>query len=427
MMEGNRTSPTAMSTKPSSLLSFPSSLVLKQMKECGGGRGVFATEFIRAGSVILTETPFLTVPTDRAPHETSHAALVRLVLQLQGEDAGDASRIFLNEALRVLHPTSLSDLNVEDLEKSRFILKATVAALRKGAPPQVLSFTNDDMILRLLLAMQFNAFDSGLYCKLSMINHGCRPNCSKFTPTLMLDSSENLSKSEIVACRDIHPGEEITISYISPAERSLTSRQSILSEQHFFTLDPTFDAVIDTPKDERLEGLLDELDREFHNLGTDRAANMLHLDRAKDALQLCLESETCVFIKTRAHTHLCNVCFTVTSSSTSSSGDTSVTAHPGNDSDAAVVSKEVLIGTIITLVRSCHALAFELHPLFLPPEHHDVAKVLNDYAQGIAFLLSHDAKALYAAFPHTMGRFALATREEFKAKKRAASIKALYN
>lgn len=104
---------------------------------------------------------------------------------------------------------------------------------------------------------------------------------------------------------------------------------------------PTFDSAIDTPNNLRLEGLLDALELEIRTPGANFAAHMGQLDRAKDALQLCLAGETCVFIRARAHVHLCNACFAVTSTSTPASGGANVTAHPGNESDAAVVSEEV--------------------------------------------------------------------------------------
>lgn len=41
---------------------------------------------------------------------------------------------------------------------------------------------SDDELLRLLLGMQMNAFESGVYIELAMLNHSCRPNCTKLTP-----------------------------------------------------------------------------------------------------------------------------------------------------------------------------------------------------------------------------------------------------
>ena len=136
---------------------------------------MFATEFIRTGAIILTESPFLAIPTDRTPTETLHEALARTVLQLLSDNIANADNEIFKEALRVLHPVSLVDISTDALQDARVTMKETVATLRQGASVGRSTMISDDDVLRILLAMQFNAFGSGLYCQLSMINHGKHP------------------------------------------------------------------------------------------------------------------------------------------------------------------------------------------------------------------------------------------------------------
>lgn len=74
-----------------------------------------------------------------------------------------------------------------------------------------------------------NCEGSGLYRKQSACNHSCQPNAE-------VEFLNNNHKLTLRALEDIHPGEEITISYISECHRARSrhSRQKYLKENYLF-------------------------------------------------------------------------------------------------------------------------------------------------------------------------------------------------
>lgn len=121
---------------------------------------------------------------------------------------GGAAADLVRQQLAVLHPQELGDLDEGTVERCYQTHAEALTKLCEG--PTGAGVSRADA-LRLLLACQFNGFRSGLYCRLAMINHHCNPNCAKFTP----DAGGPAALSEIVAVRDIEPGEEIVISCVA--------------------------------------------------------------------------------------------------------------------------------------------------------------------------------------------------------------------
>lgn len=81
----------------------------------GGGRGVYATALLRAGTLVMREVPVLTLPKDSstdggpaAGHESEglHLALARSLLQL--DDSHHREKVL--EEVEQLYPQHLSDL-----------------------------------------------------------------------------------------------------------------------------------------------------------------------------------------------------------------------------------------------------------------------------------------------------------------------------
>jgi hypothetical protein len=182
----------------------------------GGGRGVFASRDIRAGTIVMAEAPCLDIDVDAEEESQSlHVALARYVLAVlyapSAQGVSDdsppcATRVDMEtEALRakveVLHPRQLADVPAHHLEPWLEENRAVIARVALDDSDEARATA-----ARVLLKCRFNAFGSGLYCTLAMINHHCRPNCTKFSP------KAGWSHSEIVAVVDIAQGEELTIS-----------------------------------------------------------------------------------------------------------------------------------------------------------------------------------------------------------------------
>jgi len=88
---------------------------------------------------------------------------------------------------------------------------------------------NHDVFFRLVCALHFNGFATGVYLHLAMINHSCAPNCVKW------GARDGIAHSEVRATRFIKAGEEITVSYLVPAMRSKDARHRALNGQFQFT------------------------------------------------------------------------------------------------------------------------------------------------------------------------------------------------
>eukprot|EP00854_Cymbomonas_tetramitiformis_P008363 gene8363-9941_t len=197
----------------------------------GGGRGVFAKQDIRA------EHPAITVPDDRGEAESLHGAMTRQVIQSE-------HRVKLLASMAVLHPTALKSLPQAQLTLAR---EQHAHELKSLADKQTLEpRLNEEEVLLVYLKMQMNAFYSGLYLNMAMINHACRPNCIKFSPKSISTGVERqgadcaaVAYSEARAVDDISAGEEITWSYLHPPEQSHLSRQRLFQEQHYCDLGPS--------------------------------------------------------------------------------------------------------------------------------------------------------------------------------------------
>jgi hypothetical protein len=111
-----------------------------------------------------------------------HAATVRAILQ-----SVQRSRILAH--CSSLCPLSLVDVSQEVLAMLYEVHAHTLdmlvdadAAGRGGQEGAVAAERlSTEQLLRLLLAVQMNAFQSGVYLRLAMVNHSCWPNCVKLT------------------------------------------------------------------------------------------------------------------------------------------------------------------------------------------------------------------------------------------------------
>lgn len=180
----------------------------------GGQRGVIATTDIETGSLIVLEWPFLTW---NEFDFSDNSVLLRMVEQIVHDPKA-------YECSKDLHPTSLSNLDSKEIENIQLQFQQ-INLLEHATSLQVLT----EEIYRLLLVIKHNAFSSGLYHQLCMINHSCQPNCIKFEPR-----SASRGASEVWSVRPIRKGEEITISYVTPIEEINPTMRDYLFQQHYF-------------------------------------------------------------------------------------------------------------------------------------------------------------------------------------------------
>ena len=185
---------------------------LAEVRTCpdfGGGRGLFATQDIPRGSLVLSEKPFVTV-TARNGSLKDLTALLRLVdgiLGLGTEDGTGAERekdvmIAARGVCAQLFPQRLEDADGDEV---------AFMAVQLGLDAEKES---DKERLRVALTLQHNMFASGLYLQTAMLNHRCcAPNCLKVPP-----SGATAFAGELWTTRDVKKDEQLFISYMEPLE-----------------------------------------------------------------------------------------------------------------------------------------------------------------------------------------------------------------
>ena len=147
----------------------------------GKGLGVFAAHNLETGSIIMRETPIITIkPPDHTP----------------------GTGYPMSKISQLVH-AEYNNLSKEEQEE---VLSLTYSVLQNDIAKYG---TNLDI---LGLIFRNNAYDTGseigLFPKIARINHSCRPNAAYYW-------NEKLNKRLVYATRDIEEGEEIFVSFIS--------------------------------------------------------------------------------------------------------------------------------------------------------------------------------------------------------------------
>ena len=189
----------------------------------GGGRGIVAMEHLSAGCLILAEQPRMVWKDIDLQEANGIDQAVRSIL---------ASATALLQSLEQLYPHSVDQIPVEEIEaiRNRFLGEDRIAKI-------TVDFSVDvETVLLIVSKLDHNGLTSGLYEKISMINHSCRPNCIIYPP-----KPSSLGMAEVWSTRAISAGEECLICYcpsssaaILPQEQALTKIRLYLLEQHGF-------------------------------------------------------------------------------------------------------------------------------------------------------------------------------------------------
>ena len=462
-------------------------VALVKLPGIGGGRGVVTTQAVTAGTVLMSEAPFIPPPAagwgsavdlcqsgdddgqgqgtvgEGAGPFPLHIAVAHLLLATGG---------IRRREMQELHPQSLDPaaghLTETQLERCWKEHASTVDTLlrRYQRPPgsgrgsdggSSVNIAGGDggdggpysreEVLRCVLAVQFNAFGSGLYLALAMINHSCRPNASKFEPRSAKPepkakvgavASNGTGKSEIVAVVDIPRGAEVTIHYANPITRSHRSRVDLFEAQHHFTLsetspfdaiDPLLDGAISPESawvatasvERRLDALEPRLDAEMSS----SSQSLGCLDEA----QSCLKAALAVLppqhlVVVRGHLAVVRAAQAVIGATARRRMKKSSAQGRSRTNQEQAEHEHVAHAAAVHALRSCVAVG---ESRYLTATHHERATTASDTASLLGYLLSANPDLLYHELvAEGFGNFSLASRAEFAAKKRAEALQALY-
>jgi SET domain len=402
-------------------------------QDYGGGRGFVATRDLDPGTLIIVEEPVIEWPKEQLGAELGVVSILHILEQ-------DSAQKLIYD-LEDFHPTKgavdefkVGDVQVKDMiEKLEDELGDGLPALIDLAKVKRLSNRDGtaldarDMV-RLLLALRYNGFESGVYLHLAMLNHDSYPNSVKFVPTI--------TYSEVRTTRHVRKGEALTISYL-PNVMSHASRRHHLWEQHLF------DIAGDVPDEykeielvggnipyssplerdvsavtSRIESTIGALDGHFRemsafvleNRGAEnpvweeaKALELASLElytEAKDQLQN--DRHVLLIPCLRLHLDLCDLL-----------------------QIGKVLTQNQHVLLLFRIVTSCSNL-IELQTRLYGKDHFDLARTYNELSQALAELLSTAPKKLVSQGFDGLESVTACSTSEHKARKEFQRIRALY-
>ena len=202
-----------------------------EAKAVGGCRGLVASRDVEVGEVLLAEEPLVPWPSaDRAPASLLHALLTSSEVSARLEAVAHLHPQTIDDALASVGAMAVERLRAEHEEAVEGLAplwEATAGSGTACATPVA-----RDAVLRLCLAMQWNAFDSGLFLHEALLNHASayNANCDKASHQRRGGAGV---LSVVRATRRIRAGEECFICYLQPAELSRAAARERLKQFDF--------------------------------------------------------------------------------------------------------------------------------------------------------------------------------------------------
>jgi hypothetical protein len=401
--------------------------------EYGGGRGFVASRDLPPGTLILVERPLIVWPQEQIGSELGLVS-IRHVLE-----KANAQKIIHD--LEDFHPTkdavdqfAPGELQVrgmiETLEAQ--LIDQLPAMVELSASRKLTNRNGTELdqrdIVRLLLALRYNGFQSGVFLHHAMLNHSCYPNSVKFVPTG--------EYSEVRTTRMVKAGVHLTISYL-PRVSSHATRRHHLWEQHFFDIVGQLpeqyiemervgnDIPVSYPEtlDKsavtfRVETATSEMEDHFQEIAASvvrygnadnqvweegKALELSSLELYRESLaQLQNEQHLLLIPCLRLHLDVCDL------------------LEVGN-----ILSPSQHILLLLRVVASSINL-IKLQTMLYGQDHFDLARSYNELAQAIAELLSKAPSELMGLGIAGMSSFQSCSAAEHRAKREFERIRDLY-
>ncbi|GAB5366391.1 hypothetical protein AAMO2058_001139600 [Amorphochlora amoebiformis] len=401
-------------------LKFHGPLEVRPHAKAGGGRGVFTVRDISAGEMVMREEPVLRLL--QREGSSAHVQLAELAVKSSDKK--------LLEKISWLHPRTLEDVSKEGLKAAR--ARHGESAVRLSKELNKTRFDPDACLL-IILKMQLNAFQGGLFIRMAMVNHSANPNLHKFQPGGNVDG-DNPNASEARAIRDIKAGEEVTWSYFSPLLEATPTYQNHLFVHQHYVIPAHFSDQSRWPHPKETLEMKEasENDPDLKEFKGNVSTMLSSLERKLGQLEELLERKKITIddllgileslpgihllgprhvVRARAQLLVARACQTrvLSFGSDGESGETGF-----RDVEYAACMLEAL--------REVE----DIQSLYLPKTHIAVGATLADAHAALTFLLAKDRSYLYKRFP-TMKNFALASREELRLRQISNQIQSLYS
>jgi hypothetical protein len=403
---------------------------VKDVHGIGGGRGVFASQSLPAGTLVCGEVPIVTWPQLEIDTGSGDAVidLTKLVLQQKK----------YYKATLTLHPQCLADADDEEVATARTTLDGKVDLMVQDTKEAI----DEDELVRVFLCLQHNGFESGLFNLLTMFNHSCSPNCIKFPPL-----HGTAGYSEIWTIKNVDCGDELTISYSPSSLITRKSMQNFLESHHRFRCccqhcendgesmereikEPPLPSHIDV---EAIQRTLETIESELRCLFVENSTDsyLISLSMMKTVQKLIdlldegkMETKSEHMLKIQCYKTSINCAVKVLQSA-----EALAPSFSGTGAGTKKPKTKILVLSATTYLRnSFHLLT---HQLFsLGAEHPDLATTYEDISQGMCCMLRFSHEDLVRAFTPSIFPWA-ATKKQCREEsllyaKKSRQIQSLY-
>ncbi|KAL7487179.1 hypothetical protein ACHAW6_012795 [Cyclotella cf. meneghiniana] len=411
----------------------------------GGGRGYVASQDLPPGTCILVEQSIVDGWSEEQMGRRLGLESIKHLLNLDDAQAivhclqelhprkEKVEQVFqtIETGDRCIDPLDLIQIveMMSTLEKDVSFRKDSQSLVdfaeeRKICNPNGSPFSARD-ISRMLLALRYNGFESGLYLHFSMFNHDEDPNCIKFRPSNESPTSTQQCKySEARTTRFVKKGEALTLHYLeNPREVSHATRRRILWDQHRFDIggEDVFLSYLNSPRNiyeaELVAGKFPPSSRDETTNNDDDPPTTVNIEKSLDDLEDMLLELQAAF-KSNLGSGDISSYFDRAAALELTIGELITASRSALDNNYHILlsrCRRLHLDVIELLLSNCSRIltkkqSVELMVRFLQSvqpllesqrrrcgnDHPDVARTYHDFSMGIQSMLSHAPKRLLA-------------------------------
>ncbi len=436
--------------------------------EIGGNRGYIATQDLDPGTLLLVEEPMFEWTEEQIGSELglvsiqailNHENSYKIIDEIQGlyPTKDQVEEIIRGEKnIKLLSQDEKIQIKdmfeiMEMIHSGKEMDSTLVLAQNLGIPLDEID------IYRMLLAMRYNGFGSGIYLHFAMFNHDHDANCIKFAPEKngIGHGTAPTTYSEVRTTKFVKRGDSLTLDYLDPRDQSHATKRWHLWDQHRFDIGDLNSVRRDALREMELvnnqppSSSCDNLDRDSHTYHVESALkelesqqneirltwalaknlkeegeDMLKLfEHAKSMGEASFEAIDAAKNKLSNDSHIllircCRLCLDA-SEIVLEMGER-LSHHFGSSSFGTIGGYRIMAKFVIT----CHQL-LPLQVKYLGYDHPDVARTNSDLANMINSMISHCPSVLYKCH-EAYGSFGRCQKMEAKYRKEFRRIDGFY-
>ena len=459
------------------------------VEEANCNRGYIATEDLKPGTLLLVEEPVFKWPEEQIGSELGLSSIqaimddqlaqdiivdIELLYPTKSEvdtlcrsnsniknqvqvDVGSNEKIQIKDMIEIMQMQHSEGKELKRVLESAKGITITDSSTVGGNSSRAIDEID---VMRMLLALRYNGFDSGLYLHFAMFNHNDDANCIKYLPeenkssSALYNGEHRKIYSEVRTTKFVKRGESLTLHYLNPREVSHATRRQHIWEQHRFDigLDMSMhnsqlmememvnnefpSSFKEKQVHERitffvenaindLEGLHKELDLASRFLSHQEIEEgLIELFERCKALEMATDEmiqATCTKLENKKHILLIRCCRLHLDSSELLLRF----GVEGPSSSSLSLTNRQQLEIMCRFVRTCHTL-LPIQIQYLGEHHPDIARTNYDFAMGINSLLSKAPRKIFDMGLSNLSTFNSCQRFEAECRKVHQRIDSLY-